>query len=54
MDLFASKNLKPMLFYEGKLFNSEEYIYEIKLIVYNLLTKMPIGCILLYIKIERN
>ena len=30
MDLFASKNLKPMLFYEGKLFNSEEYIYEIK------------------------
>lgn len=29
-------------------------IYEIKLIVYNLLTKMPIGCILLYIKIEHN
>lgn len=29
-------------------------IYEIKLIVYNLLTKMPIGCILLYIKVEHN
>ena len=29
-------------------------MYEIKLIVYNLLTKMPIGCILLYIKIEHN